>query len=284
MPAERADGAGPLLLREARHAVICRSSRQPSQVPAVPGRKPAARGRRARSLRRRGADAGSQASGPADVGADADGRPDQVAQGGDQRLRLRAGVPQERAAGAFRLHGLRHRRRGHAARQPRRLSQVPAASAPAGRRQQGRHVDRHSRREISEPDRARAGRRPALVPRRGRGRQRARRQGRQPSADSLDRHQHWRRGRHRGARRADLVPALRHQQVGGGRALGQARGEGRLPRGRGHGRSLAAAATRRPCSGCVRATPATARAATTARACRPTCGPGRCIKASTSPA
>ena len=98
--------------------------------------------------------------------------------------------------------------------------------------------DRHSRREISEPDRARAGRRAALVPQRGRARQRARRQGRKPSADSLDRHQHRRRGRDRRARRADLVPALRHQQVGGGRALCQARGEGRLPRGRGHGRSL----------------------------------------------
>ena len=95
----------------------------------------------------------------------------------------------------------------------------------------------HSRREISEPDRAGAGRRPALVPRRGRGRHRPRRQGRKPSADPLDRHQPRGRGRDRRARRADLVPALRHQQVGGGGELGQARGEGRLSRGRGHGRS-----------------------------------------------
>ena len=62
-------------------------------------------------------------------------------------------------------------------------------------------------------------------------------QGRQPSADSLDLDQHRRRGRHRRARRADLVPALRHQQVGGRQGARQARREGRLPGGRGHRRS-----------------------------------------------
>ena len=59
----------------------------------------------------------------------------------DQRVRLRAGDAPERAARPFRLHGVRHRRRGDAARQPRGLPQIPAAAAPPRRRQQGRHVD-----------------------------------------------------------------------------------------------------------------------------------------------
>ena len=42
-----------------------------------------------------------------------------IAERSDQRVRFRAGDAPERAAGAFRLHGLRHRRRGDAARQPR---------------------------------------------------------------------------------------------------------------------------------------------------------------------
>ena len=35
--------------------------------------------------------------------------PNQDAEASDQRLRLRAGLPSERAAGAFRLHGVGHR-------------------------------------------------------------------------------------------------------------------------------------------------------------------------------
>src|SRR6267143_6754556 len=57
-------------------------------------------------------------------------------------------------AGAFRLHGLGHRRRGDPARQSRGLPEVPAAPAPPQRRLQGRpglralrqpmeHADRH---------------------------------------------------------------------------------------------------------------------------------------------
>ena len=68
-------------------------------------------------------------------------------------------------------------------------------------------------------------------------------------------------------------------------------------RGRGHRQALrerrllrlspspstaAAAATRKPCSGCGRATPATATAATTGRTCRRTSRAGPCSRASTS--
>src|SRR6267143_708463 len=62
---------------------------------------------------------------------------------------------------------------------------------------------------------------------------RPRRQGRQPPANFVDRHQPRGRGRDRRARPADLVPALRHQQMGGGGGHGEARGEGGLSRGGG---------------------------------------------------
>ena len=65
---------------------------------------------------------------------------------------------------------------------------------------------------------------------------RPRRQGRESSANSLDRDQPRGRGRQRRARPADLVPALCHQQMGGGGDHGEARGEGRLLRGGGHHR------------------------------------------------
>ena len=107
---------------------------------------------------------------------------------------------------------------------------------------------------------------------------------RQSSADPLDLDQHRRRGGHRRARRADLVPALRHQQVGCRQGDGAARREGRLPRGRRHGRPQ-----RRTQSG--NAVPPAAdrharlqRAATTAAASRPTSSAARCIRDSTFPA
>ena len=73
-------------------------------------------------------------------------------EGSHQRLRLRAGLPAERAAGAFRLHGVGHRRRGDAARQPRGLSEIPAPAAAAGRRQQGRHERRYPRHALPLAD------------------------------------------------------------------------------------------------------------------------------------
>ena len=110
-----------------------------------------------------------------------------------------------------------------------------------------------------------------------------RRQGRRSPADPVDHDQHRRRGRHQGARRADLDAALRHQQVGGG-----GRPSSSAPRTpaarRSPSRSIApAAATRKRCSGCGAPTPAIATAATTAAACRRACGPARCRRASTSP-
>ncbi len=106
-----------------RDAVVCRSSRQPSQISAVSRRQSAARRRRARGLRRRRhACPGTKLPDPlmwAPMKAD---ELIKTPEGGDQRLRLRAGLPQERAAGAFRLHGLGHRRRGDAARATARTS------------------------------------------------------------------------------------------------------------------------------------------------------------------
>ena len=136
------------------------------------------------------------------------------------------------------------------------------------RRQQGRHERRHPRHEILLADRLRPGRRPALVPRRRRSRRRPRRQGRRSSANPVDQTSDSGRGRHQGARRADLDAALRHQQVGGRRGHRHARREGRLHRRSRSPSTAAAAATRKRCSGCGPTTRATATAATTARACR----------------
>ena len=61
---------------------------------------------------------------------------------------------------------------------------------------------------------------------------------RQPPADPLDRDTIPASKSHRRARRADLVPALRHQQMGRRQGDGDARRKGRLPRGRGDGRPL----------------------------------------------
>ena len=222
---------------------------------------------------------------PADVGAAAVGPSHQVAEGSHQRLRSRAGLPAERAAGAFRLHGLRHRRRSDPARQPRGLPQIPAPAAAAGRRQQGRHERRHPR-HANTPRRSSCA--PVggqtLVPRRRRSRGVARAA---KAGDHLQilstRPSDTGRGRHQGARRADLDAALRHQQVGGRRGHRHARREGRLHGAGGHRRSQ-----RRPQPGnagpaAARATRATATAATTARACGQPQDPRRCGRASTSP-
>ena len=145
----------------------------------------------------------------------------------------------QRSAGAFRLHGLGHRRRSHAARQPRGLPEVSAAAAPAGRRQQGRHEHRHSRREIRLADHHRAGRRPAMS---------FHEEGEVAVAKAA------KAGNHlqilstvtnigiedvtaaRGA--AALVPALCDQQMGRRQGDGGARRKGRLPRRRRDGRPL----------------------------------------------
>ncbi len=124
-----------------QHVERVRSSRQPPPVSAVHRRQHRAHLRRQARLRRDAA-AEVEAARSDGVGAARSREPHQVAERGDQRVRLRAGDAPERAARPFRLHGVRHRRRGDAARQPRSLPQIPAAAAPPRRRQQGRHVDR----------------------------------------------------------------------------------------------------------------------------------------------
>ena len=148
--------------REGQHGVVCTGSCVPPQVSPVPRRKPLACGRRRSG--RRCSDTGSEAAGSPDVGANARRRADQVSQGGDQRVRFRAGVPQQRPAGAFRLHGFRYRRRGDAAGEPGRFPEIPAPAPSAGRREQGRYERQHSGHKIRLADRACTGRWPALFP------------------------------------------------------------------------------------------------------------------------
>ena len=205
------------------------TSHQPAPFPAIPRRQPAARGLRPRRHRGRAAEAAAR---PDAVGPPRPRPADQEPEGSHQRLRLRAGDAQERAAGAFRLHGVGHRRRGHAARQPRGLPEVPAAPAPPGRRQQGRHEHRHPRREYRPRSSSRRSAARSLFHDEGELAVASGREGRQPSADPLDRDHQPPRGRHRGARRADLVPALRHQQVRGREGVRDARRAGGLPGGR----------------------------------------------------
>ncbi len=95
--------------------------------------------------------------------------------------------------------------------------------------------------------------------------------------------QHRRRRRDRRARRADLVPALRHQQMGGCQGIRHPRREGGMPGGGGHGRSQRRSQSGNARSGFAAATRANATPATTARACRRTCEPAPCIRGSTSP-
>ena len=101
--------------------------------------------------------------------------------------------------------------------QPRGLPEIPAAAAAAGRRQQGRHERRHPRHQIRLADRA---------ARRSAASARSTTRASSPSARAAKVGNHLQimstmtsdggRGRDQGARRADLVPALRHQQVRGG--------------------------------------------------------------------
>ncbi len=127
---------------------------------------------------------------------------------GARRVRLRAGHEEERSTGAFRLHGDRRRRRSHAARQPRGLSQVRAAAAPAGRCQQDRHEHRDFRCQIRQPDRDRADRQQPRLSPRWRDRRRQGGEDRQPSADAVHGGDDLDRGCHRRARRAGVVSAL----------------------------------------------------------------------------
>src|SRR3982750_3516569 len=86
---------------EAADVIRPRSRREPPPLPAISRRAPAAcRGRRAGPRRNDPAEDGRTRS--ADVGAAAVGSSHQVTKGRAQRLRFRAGLPANRAAGAFR--------------------------------------------------------------------------------------------------------------------------------------------------------------------------------------
>ena len=103
--------------------------------------------------------------------------------------------------------------------------------------------------KFDSPDHHRADRRPQGLSRRRRSGRRTRGQGRRPSANPLDPGDDLDQGHDRGARQADLVPALCHQQVRGRQAP---RRRARNDRARPWSRSrstAAAAATRKPCSG-----------------------------------
>ena len=183
---------------------------------------------------------------------------DRLAARGDRRLRLRAGDAPERAAGAFRLHGDRHRRRSDPARQPRGLPEVPAPAAPPGRCRHARPAHGAVRPDLSQPDRAGADGVQPRLPRGRRARRRARRpQGRSP-ADAVDRRHHLDRGGDRGARPAGVVPALSDQQVGSGRGPGAARREGRRRKPSWSPSTCWRGRTGRRCCGCGAPTRATA--------------------------
>ena len=268
---------------EVNHARVRSHGREPSPLPEVPVREPAARVPGPRRAAADGPLAAEPAARPDHVGVDADGGAHRLAARRDQRVRLRAGGAEEHSARALRLHGLRHRRRGDAAREPRGLPQVPAPAAPPRRREQGRHEHPDPRRSLRHADRHRAGRRPEGVPRRGRDRGRASGEAGESPDDPLDRDDQSGGRGDPGARRADLVPALREQQVG--RSQGRSScARRRRAASRSPSRSTAtAAATRRRCSASSAPTIATARAATIAAACRRTRSAGRCTRASISP-
>ena len=175
----------------------------------------------------------------ADVGAAPVGPSHQVAEGGHQRLRSRAGLPAERAAGAFRLHGLGHRRRSDACAPTARAS----SNSSSGRggcvdvSKVDMSVDILGTQILLADRRARrsaASARSTTMPKSGVARA-------AKAGDHLQILSHHdighRRGRHQGARRADLDAALRHQQVGGGGGHHQARRERRLHGARRHRRS-----------------------------------------------
>ena len=150
--------------RSHREGLQCRSTTKPPAAAISCNSWPPARSMPPARRRLRGRDPVAAARSD-DLGAARPRTSDRDPQGGHQRVRFRAGDAQERAAGAFRLHGVGHRRRGDAARQSRGLPEIPAAAAPAGRRQQGRHERRHPGREILRPrssSRRPAGTRPII--------------------------------------------------------------------------------------------------------------------------
>ena len=102
-----------------------------------------------------------------------------------------------------------------------------------------------------------------------------RRQGRQSSDDPVQPGYNLGRGRHQGARRADLVPALRHQQVRHRGPPCAARRARRLRGGGGDGRPQRRPQSRKPERGCSAPTPGNATTATTVRASPPTSRTGR---------
>ena len=84
--------------------------------------------------------------------------------------------------------------------------------------------------------------------------------------DPVDLDHGRRRGRHRRTRRADLVPALRLQQLGRRQGAGDARRKGRLPGGGGDRRPQRRPQPGDPVPAASRSTSAIATSATTARA------------------
>ena len=209
--------------------------RKPPPISAIPGREPAARRLRPRRLRR--TRAGAQLPDPLMWGPRHARQADhQIAEGSHQRLRLRAGVRQNvppahfgyMASGIDDEVTLRANREGFLKFQlrPRRLVDVSKVDMS---------VDILGAKYDSPIVVAPIGGQSSSTPT-AKSRRRPRRQGRQPSADPLDPTTHLGRGGHRGARRADLVSALRHQQVRGRQGHHAARRERRLHRRGGHRR------------------------------------------------
>ena len=223
-------------------AVSCNSSPQARSSPASGFRRRRAGGRR-------------QASRPDHVGAAQDREPDQDPEGSDQRLRLRAGRARQNvppahfgymASGIDDEVTLRANREGFLKFQlrPRRLVDVSKVDMS----------DRHPRREIRLADHR--SRRSAASSRstptaRSRSRKAAKAGNHLQILSTAD--QYRRRGRRppRAARRSGTSSTP--PTSGRSRSTMVKRAEnGRLPRGRGDGRPLAAAATRKPCSACSR--------------------------------
>ena len=207
--------------------LAARSWRHAPQVPAVPGGQPAVCWRR-RSTMAQDAPGSRRLPDPMVWGARDPSEPIGDPKDALSVFDFEPVMKQERAAGALRLHGDRHRRRRHPARQPGRLPALPASPAPARRCEQDRHELRDPGHDLRQSDRDRAhGQQPRLPSRRRDGRRQGG-QGRQPSADPFDGRDDFGRGRDGRARRADLVPALPDAPFDR-RSARQARGAGRLP-------------------------------------------------------
>ena len=162
MPAERAGRTGSE--GGSRHGIVCARAASRRKFLQFLAGSPLLAGGALSAFAGEGPTPGTKLPDPLMWAPDARRRSHRLAQGRDQCLRFRAGLPQERPARAFRLHGVRHRRRSHAARQSRGVPEIPAAAAAARRREQGRYERRHSRREIQFAHRAGAGGRPKVVP------------------------------------------------------------------------------------------------------------------------